>query len=887
MDDLPRGTVTFLFSDIAGSTRRWEEDAPRLMRDIARRDRVLRAVAARHGGIPFKQIDDAFQVAFDDAPSAVAAAVAAQRELATAELPDEPVRVRMALQTGQAEPKGGDYLASWLHHLAQLLSAAHGGQTLLFEETYALAQHALPNGVSLRDLGIHRLRDLREPERIWQVVAPDLVADFPELASLTARPNNLPLQLTAFVGREDEIARCVAMLRDPAVRMLVLTGPGGVGKTRLALQVAAELSHDFDDGMFYVDLSPLERHELVLAAIAETLDVREAGAATTETILAESIGSRSLLLLLDSFERVAGAAPEVVRLLDCPHLKLLVTSRSSLRVRAEREVPVGPLPVPASDDATPASGDTPSVRLFMDRATADNPDFALTADNARAVTEICRRLEGLPLAIELAAARVRLFPPDALLARLERRLPLLTSGALDAPARQRTLRDTIDWSHDLLGPEQQALFARLSIFAGGCSIPAIEAIADDLGAGVQLELVETLDALVQHHLVRQSAAAGEPRFSMLETIREFGVEQLEASAQMPAVARRHARIFLDLVEQAVPALRDGIDEPRWLRALELEHDNFRAALNWSLRYESLTAVRLAGALSRFWSARGHLSEGRAWLEQAIAGAPPDDPARAAQLLHAAGRIALLQGDYARSVSLHERSLALWQATNDLVQIAWAETALADAVGLAGDEPRAINLYVAALALFRGHNVEQGVSIVQNNLGVRAQMRGEWDRAAALYEESLAIDRRRGDTTSILVTLGNLGDVALERERIDEAATRFHESLQLAWELEDAITSLQGLIGLGRVAVQSGDFPRGARLLAAAEAQSETIGTPLQPGERAGFDAAVGAAMTALGEQEGRRIWQEGTTSTFREVVLAELSSPADRSSPTTEVRTGL
>jgi predicted ATPase/DNA-binding CsgD family transcriptional regulator len=654
-----------------------------------------------------------------------------------------------------------------------------------------------------------------------------------------------------------------------------LTGPGGVGKTRLALQIAAALAADFDGHIAFVDVSPVPDPDHVLAAIAKALAVRESGSASLAESVTASIGARSLLLVLDNFEHVVAAAPVVVRLLACSQLKLLITSRVGLRVRAERELPVAPLPLPTGSNAGLAEiADAPSVRLFVDRASAVLPEFVLTAENAPAVAEICRRLDGLPLAIELAAARVRLFPPDALLARLERRLPLLTRGARDAPDRQRTLRDTIGWSFGLLDHRQQALFARLSVFAGGCSLPAIEAVAGEEFAGEPTDLVDTLDALMQHQLIHQIESAGEPRFRMLETIREFGAERLAELDDMAAVLMRHAQFFRDLAERVEPHLLEGSDEARWLRELNSEHDNFRAALNWSLQHDRSTAVRLAGALARFWIARGHLTEGSDWLGRASTIAPLDDPTLTAKALHGAGRIAWWQGDYRRSAVLQERSLDLWRATGDEIQIAWAENALADAVAEVGDEARAISLYEAALARFREQGIEQGVSIVSSNLGVRFQRRGEWDRAAALYDESLAISRRLNDTASILVALGNLGDVALQQGRIDEATAQFRESLRLAWELEAATDVLQGLVGLGRVAVLAGDVTRGARLLAAAEAHSEAIGVPLQPGEREGFDAAAGLAMSALGTPDGERVWQSGRELSW-EAAAAEATAATE------------
>nr|MBA2598483.1 adenylate/guanylate cyclase domain-containing protein [Chloroflexia bacterium] len=463
MPELPRGTVTFLFTDIEASTERWERDREEMARAVARHIALLDAAIETHGGSHFKTVGDAVQAAFAVAPEALAAAFDAQRALLAAEWGDiDPLRVRMALHAGEATPDDqGDYLAAPLNRLSRLLATGHGGQILLSQTVQQLCRGVLPPGAALRDLGEHRLRDLLEAERIYQLTHPDLPTDFPPLKSLGSQPNNLPLQPTPFLGREREVAEIIQLLHSPEVRLLTLTGPGGTGKTRLALQAAAELLEDFPDGVFFVPLAALTDPALVPAAIASALGVREEGDRPWMDRLREFLAAKRQLLVIDNFEHLTDAAPVVGELLaSAPELNVLATSRAPLHLRAEREYPVPPLGLPRRHP--PPSPEQLSqyeaVRLFIARARAVKPDFTVDNKSAPAVAEICWRLDGLPLAIELAAARVRMLSPQAILDRLEQRLPLLTGGARDAPLRQRTLRDTIAWSYDLLEPEEQTLF---------------------------------------------------------------------------------------------------------------------------------------------------------------------------------------------------------------------------------------------------------------------------------------------------------------------------------------------------------------------------------------------------------------------------------------------
>jgi class 3 adenylate cyclase len=485
MADLPSGTVTFLFTDIEGSTALWERDSAAMQRAVERHLAILRDAIAAHDGVLFKTIGDAVQAAFGTASQALAAAIVAQAALQAEPWPDPPgpLRVRMALHAGVAEPVAGDYLAPSLNRLARLLAAGHGGQILVTEVVRRLLEGPHPAQATFRSLGEHRLRDLLEPEEVFQVVAPGLEQRFPPLRSLPSHPTNLAAPATPLIGRDAEIGEILRLLEGEA-RLLTITGPGGTGKTRLALEVAAEALSRFPDGVYFVDLSPLRDPVYVTPTIAGVLGVREAASEPLRDTLARYLAQRRLLLVLDNCEHVLEAAFDIVALLAAaPHLAILATSREPLHVQAEQEYPLAPLPLPAAQSEADLAtlSRIPSVALFVARAQAIDSRFALTAENAVAVAAICRRLDGLPLAIELAAARVRLLPPAALLARLERRLAILTGGARDLPARQRTLRDTIAWSHELLTPEEQLLFRRLAVFVGGFTLEGAESVGGSEG----------------------------------------------------------------------------------------------------------------------------------------------------------------------------------------------------------------------------------------------------------------------------------------------------------------------------------------------------------------------------------------------------------------------
>jgi len=571
------------------------------------------------------------------------------------------LKVRMALHMGAAEERDGDYFGPPLNRVARLLFAAHGGQVLLSAATHEMVRDQLPAGMNLAELGEHRLKDLFRPERVYQLVSPDLPSEFPPLRTLEAYRNNLPLQPTPLVGREKEVAEVRDLLRGDETRLLTLTGPGGIGKTRVALQAAADLLDEFPDGTFFAQLATLTEAELFLPAVAETLGVRETGEIPIDKSLKEYLSERRMLLLLDNFEQVLGAAPEVTEVLaGAPGMKVLATSRTSLRLYGEHVFPVPPLRMPDLKSPPPLERLTQyeAVGLFVERARALKPDFKVTNESAPAVAEICVRLDGLPLAIELAAARITMLPPRAMLQRLGSRLKLLTGGARDLPERQRTLRATIEWSHALLNEGEQVLFGRLAVFSGGRTLEAIEAICDAEG-DLPVEAFEGVSSLLDKSLLRQEEGpGGQPRFVMLETIHEFAREKLGESAEAEQIKRVHAQYFLTLAEEAYPELK-GSHQLEWLERLEAEHDNMRAALSWALeRKEEEVSLRLGGALWWFWSVRGYYSEGRRWLEEALAIDGHVSPEVRAMALAGAGALASEQGDLDRAQEAYEEGLEL-------------------------------------------------------------------------------------------------------------------------------------------------------------------------------------------------------------------------------------
>jgi predicted ATPase/class 3 adenylate cyclase len=851
MVSYPSGEVAFLFTDIEGSTRLWERDAAAMWRALDRHHDLLRSAIRAHAGVPFKTVGDAFQAAFPSAPQAVAAAAGAQRALAAAEWPETgSILVRMAIHVGEAHPVDDDYTAPCLNRLARLLATSSGGQVLLTDAVRRLVEDALPQGVTLVDLGRHRLRDLLEPERVAQLAIAGLPATFPPLKSLERHPTNLPVQPTELVGREDDLAALKALLGEGGVSLVTLTGPGGTGKTRLALQAAADLLDTFADGAFFVDLSPIADPALVLPAIAQALGVREGGGRTLAEALNGYLVGKRLLLVLDNFEQVVDAAPVVADLLAAsPDLRVVATSREPLRLRAEREFAVAPLATPPLRRLPPLDdlARVPAVALYVQRATAARRGFALTADNARPVAEVCARLDGLPLAIELAAARVKVLSPAALLERLADRLKVLTGGARDLPARQQTLRAAIAWSHDLLSTDDRALFRRLGVFAGGFSFATAEAIVDTDGA---LDLFAGIASLVDKSQLRQEEQAdGEPRFRLLETIRAFALEQLDASEEAVAFRRAHAAHFLALAEDAAPELV-GPRQVTWLDRLEADHDNLRAALGWFEVHDEAALLRLAGALWEFWRVRGHLSEGLRWLERALASQSTDSEERQ-RALAGAGDLANSLGDYGRAESWFRAGLAIARRRYDASGVAALLNNLG-AVALArGDIADAEQRFEESLNRSQSLGDRRRAAVALSNLGAIDQYRGNHASAASRYETCLAVCREIGDQRGAAATLLNLLSlVAPLPADADKSLRLGDEALALCRALGDRQGEALALSGLATVAEVRGDPARASGLHGASLALFREIG------DESGVARALGSlGLLALDQNDLTRAFK--------------------------------
>ncbi len=770
MNHLPTGTVTFLFTDIEGSTRLLQALGDRYVGVHGPHASMLRDAIAAGGGTEVSTEGDSFFAVFRTPTGALTAAVRAQQTIAAHDWPGDPVRVRMGLHTGEGVLAGDNYIGIDVNRAARVAAAAHGGQVLLSGATRTLVERSVPEGTAIRELGEHRLKDLAHPERLYQLVIDGLPAEFPPPRTIDARPNNLPLQLTSFVGRHEEMARVVDLLS--RARLVTLTGPGGTGKTRLALHAAAEALGGFEDGAFFVDLSAITDPDLVPEAIAETIGIREAPDAPLLDTLAERLREKDILLVLDNFEQVVGAAPAVERLLQkCQRMRILVTSRAVLHIYGEHELPVPPLalPDPAHLPAAEQLSQYEAVALFIERARAAAPTFRVTDDNARAVAEITARLDGLPLAIELAASRVKVLPPEAILQRLEQRLPVLATMVRNLPERQRTLRGAIGWSHDLLDDPERRLFARLAVFAGGCTFAAVEEVCNP-GAKLGIDTLEGVGSLVDKSLLKQAEADGEPRFGMLETIREFAGERLAESGEEHDIRRRHAEHLLTLAERASQHLR-GPDQSEWTRRLARELDNVRAALGWAIEAgEARLGLQLAAALREFWRLSGHFGEGRRWLDRLLA----------------------MPGADARTA---ERARAL--------------VAAADLSGWLGDLQSYMPFAADALAIFRELGDLAGTADALEEVGAAAMLGGDLATARPAWEESRDLQLEAGNLHKVAESFMGIGMVDILAGDTEGARTSLAEAIRRFDELGDRFFSAFGRRFLGVAYRNAGDH-RAAR-----------------------------------------------------------------------------
>ena len=854
MRELPTGTVTMLFSDIEGSTVLLSRLGTRYGEALSVQRSVLRAAISARRGHEMGTEGDSFFVVFESAADAVACCVAAQRALAGHAWPGgAAVRVRMGLHSGEPARHEDGYIGMDLHRAARIAATAHGGQVVLSSATRELAHSGLPAELSFRDLGFHRLKDIDGPEHIYQLAGPGLAADFPPLKSLGAA-TNLPVPITPLVGRNSDREQLRGLIRQPGTRLVTLTGPGGVGKTRLAIDAAGALGEAFPQGIYFSALAAIRDADVMWKAIAGDLSVDGDEAAAVLTHLRD----RRTLLVLDNLEQVHGGAEVVAALLAAaPRLVVLATSRGPLHLQGEHELPVPPLAVP-QERAMAAVTASAAVRLFVQQAGMVRPGFVVTEANAADIAAICRRLDGLPLAIELAASRARLLSPRALLARLDHSVALAATDA-GRPSRQQTLRATVAWSYDLLPPRSAAALRRAGVFAGGCDLDALAAVAlagDGMdGPAAADDPLELVSELMDVSLITVTEGAdGEPRVGLLETIREFALERLAEAGEADGAQRRHAEHYAALAEQAYEQLY-GPAQLAALDRLEAEHDNLRAALTWSLAPGPTTipdtervdiGLRLVEALAAFWHQHGHATEGRRWLQRAIDLASDDNGARVAAVAHGLGILLTQQNEFAAAIPLFERSLAIYRDAGDRNQEARELNSLGITHGYAGDLDTARSLLEESAALARAVGNEQRVAAALTNLGLVENRAGNLGRAAEVLQDAVALDEKYGDQLGLALDRQALIMVSLRAGRTGEARDLLFAGLDYVASAGNSDILASTLELAACTVAELGEPLRAARFSGAAAAVRQAAGMPLAAQDAQmleGFLAPACATMT--------------------------------------------
>jgi predicted ATPase/class 3 adenylate cyclase len=906
--------TTILFTDIEGSSRLWEQDSEKMSRALAAHDALARATVADNSGVVVKMIGDGMYAAFADPLDAVKATVTLQRSLAELEAQHQlPLRVRCGVHLGIVERRDNDLFGGPVNRAARIMGAAHGGQILLSQAVVDHIQARLPEPVSLRDLGAARLRDLSTPERLYQLVHPELRSDFPALRSLEQTPNNLPQQATSFIGRERELAEAKDLLA--ATRLLTLLGMGGMGKTRLSLQIAADLMDRFPDGAWFIDLAPVRDRALVPNEVAQVLSIpEEPGRALVQTLCAH-LRQQKLLLVLDNCEHLVSACASLANaiLRAAPDVKIIATSREALRIPGEQTYPVVPLTVPDKKAGIDVLAQSEAVQLFVERARLQKPNFILNERDAAGIAELCARVEGIPLALELAAARMQSLSIDEINRRLNDRYRLLSGGSRVALERQQTLRALVGWSYDLLIENERVFLDRLSVFAGGFDLAAAESIcgADPLDAD---DVIDLLASLVEKSLVMVEQSDVQTRYRLLETICDFARERLIKRDDVAATAARHCAYFLGFAKVARDKL-NGPEQAEWTRALELELDNLRAAIALSLSggTDGATAVKLQVALMRFWMLRGYSSEGRNNVRAALA--LPDLPSIArAHALYVAGALAINQSDYAEAKTLLTECLALRRELGDPREIAATLSTLSIVPLQQGDAPTSRECESQALAMFGelGDRLDEGISRVHlGNICVElddcAAAREHFEHGlaiarAAQYEElesececklgelaladadlprarehfgramkvSRVAEDKRGEATA-LAWLGRADaaadNIELARRRLTQAQRAF-QAFDMHAEALDCLEDFAGLLQL------AGDSEFAARLYGAATAAREAMALPRSARRHEGWQASVDDARSALGPERFEAAWNDGRSETLDKAVDYVLEATA-------------
>ncbi len=901
MSALPTGTVTFLFTDIAGSTRLWEQYPDAMKPVLARHDAILRhAVEANHGHM-VKTTGDGIHAVFKMAASGLAAALAAQQALLAEpweEIRPQSVRVRMGLHTGEAEIRLGDYYGPTLNRAARLMALGNGGQILVSNVTAEVAREALPGGASLQDLGEHRLKDLARPEHIYQLAHPSLPSEFPPIQSSDTIPNNLPVQLTRFIGRARETSEIVSLLG--AVRLVTLTGSGGTGKTRLAQEASSQVLAHFPQGAWWVELAPLATPSQIMPALAQIFGLKELPAMPLSTLVTEYLRPKEALLILDNCEHLVDACAQLADdlLHQCPRLKIIASSREALGIAGEVAYRI------------PSLEDSEAVQLFVDRAQAVHPKFQLSEQNGPAITRICSRLDGIPLAIELAAARVKLLSADQIAARLDDRFRLLIGGSRTALPRQQTLRALIDWSYDLLSEAERRTLRIASVFVGGWSLDALEAVAQDP------DTLEHLEQLVNKSLVVAEERENEMRYSLLETIRQYAREKLFDSGEREAIRIRdlHLDFYLKLTESAEPRLF-GSDMIDALKELELEQDNLRAALEWASENDPLAALRMAAVLAFFWARIASPSEGYTQVKAALDHAQAKiqgEGATALAYLRARSKaligeanLALQLGKNHPAQAAIESAVSLARQINDTQILAWGLGLGAVIHGFVGDVSTGRAWAEESIALSRQYEYPYALattvgtsmflSLVANqpipaglveemiraardlgnpwvlgmaisNIGRVASYTGQLDEANEHFKEAMALFLKIGDRTLYTANRSEMGHVFRKQGRYAEAVAIYHETMPVFQEMGQWAAFAHELECLAFIAGTQRQGERAAKLLGAAEALRERINSAMTLIERREYEQALDHLRAQLDKASLEKAWAEGRALTMDQAL---------------------
>lgn len=876
--DLPSGHVALLMTDIEGSTRLLHKlGAEGYARAQAEHRDVLREAFRNNGGVEVDTQGDAFFYAFPDTAGCALGAAAGTRALAGFPFSHgEAIKVRMGMHAGEPQPTEEGYVGLVVNLAARVAAIGHGGQVLLSSAAAGEAAAALEQaGINLRDLGEHRLKDIEAPEHLHQLVIPELPADFPPPRSAQSRPSNLPVPLTPFIGRAKEVAEVRDLLSNPQARAVTLLGPGGTGKTRLSLRVAEEVIHTLPDGAFFVALAAIRDPALVLPTIASALEVKEDPGRPLLEALKEHLAERSLLLVMDNFEQVSQAARDIGQLQAAsPGLKILTSSRQPLRLSGERVYPVPPLGLPDPNDPLDdlaAVAAHEAVRLFVERAQGAQWDFELTEENVTDVVEICRKLDALPLAIELATARLYAMSTRDLNKALKNRMAVLTGGSADLLDHQQTLKDLVAWSYDLLDEREQVLWRRLAIFDGGAPLPAVAAVCDP---DDEYLFPLDLDGLVNKSLLTLSFDGSgledeendlpmSQRVNMLQTLRDYAVVQLKQSGEMAELADRHARWFAAYAGKAAPSLR-GADASGWFSRLDADETNFRNVMTWGLEHDTSLSAETAGVLWFHWYQRGKFSEGRDWLERTTATDAPD--AAKARCLLGLANLERIQNNAAEARQHCEAALAAFEAAGDAEGLADALSQLGTILQYLGEFEEAEARVTAAVDKLRELGSRGRLSFSLVVLGALKQRREQLDEALAHYQEGLALGRELADANYIATGLVNVGEVQAIQGNLDEAAVNVRESLKLfnALGVRNAIAYCLEM--LADIDLERERFGEAARFFGAADRLREVLNAPVESFNQARYEADLARARAGAGDSAFEASFAEGRSMRLEEVI---------------------